>query len=129
MIVVRILSAVAIFIGATCCFWISLLALLSLGTFKLVPNPWVGVGIGFVMLSIAWILYFRERQKCKKAGCLTPADNTTKLILGVSTLFLIIFSAYTAYPYFSKGKSLIAPCPDVVNGVCKLDKKIERKDL
>lgn len=117
---VKILSAVAVFIGATCCFWVSLLALIGLGSFGLVPNPFIGIGLGFLLLLVSYLLYFRQRRKCVKEKCLTPQDNTTKLVLTVSALFLILFAAYTAFPYLSKGKTVKECCAGGIERFCKL---------
>lgn len=117
---VKILSAVAVFIGATCCFWVSLLALIGLGSFGLVPNPFVGLGLGFLLLLASYLLYFHQRRKCAKEGCLTPQDNMTKLVLGISTIFLLLFATYTAFPYLSKGKSVKECCAGGIERFCKL---------
>jgi mercuric ion transport protein len=97
-----ILSSV---VASVCCLGPPLLILLGLGSLGvgafLGKYHWYFILGGGVLLTVAWISYFKEKRRCQTHQCQMARQGTTRGILVAATLIVAVFAGLNAYTYLA----------------------------
>lgn len=94
--------------ASVCCVGPILLILLGLGTLGIGAvigkYHWWFLGVGILLIIIAWRAYFKEKRTCELRACQMENKRLTQVILILATLIVIFFVGLNFYSYL--GKSL-----------------------
>lgn len=94
--------------ASICCVGPLILVLVGLGGLGIGvvigKYHWWFLGIGVLLISIAWSYYFKEKRTCDLKACQMENKRITQIILTFATLIIIFFIGVNLYTYF--GKSL-----------------------
>lgn len=92
--ILGILSAV---FASVCCVLPLLLALIGLGMGAVLGRyHWLFLGIGVLLIVIAWIYYFKERKAWMRN------KRLTQVVLIIASVVVAFFVIWSLYPYISK---------------------------
>lgn len=92
-----ILGVVSAVFASVCCVGPLLLALIGLGMGAVIGRyHWLFLGIGVLLIVIAWIYYFKERKVSMRN------KRLTQVVLIIATIVVTFFVMWSIYPYISK---------------------------
>ncbi len=74
----------------------------TLGSLKWYLLPMALVGLG-----TSYVLYFRERSRCKAAACKMVGKKFTSATLLTSTILVMGFTAWSVYPYLTGNSTVV----------------------
>lgn len=98
------LGVLSAFFASICCVGPLLLVLLGLGGVWMASSfakyHWVFNSLALLILSYAWIRFFKERKACCEHGCEMQNRKLKKGILLSSTFLILFFSASNLYSSF-----------------------------
>lgn len=94
--------------ASICCVGPVVLILLGLGTLGIGAvigkYHWWFLGVGILLITIAWRAYFKEKRTCELRACQMENKRLTQIILMLATIIIIFFVGLNLYSYL--GKSL-----------------------
>lgn len=103
-----ILSGVA---ASLCCLGPPLLIFLGLGTLGLGSffgkYHWYFILAGTLLLGFAWRAYFKEKRRCTTEGCQMVRQGTTRFILLIATLIVVVFFSLNLFTYAGGRQEMI----------------------
>lgn len=97
--------------ASICCIVPLVLILLGLGTLGI--GAIIGkyhrhfLGVGVLLILVAWWYYFKEKMSCKLKGCQMENKTKTLVILIIATLIIAFFVALNLYTYIGKSCCII----------------------
>lgn len=98
-------------IAATCCLGPPLLIFLGLGTLGLGSffgkYHWYFIWTGTLLLGFAWRAYFKEKRRCTTEGCQMVRQGTTRFILSLASLIVVVFFGLNLFTYTGGRKEMI----------------------
>ncbi len=95
-------GVVAAVLAASCC--VIPLALIATGVagaglmMTMMHYEWFTLPLGVFGLAGAYAFYFRERRRCKTAGCRLVGERSTKVLLGGATAVVVVALLLRLFP-------------------------------
>lgn len=90
-------------VASLCCLGPPLLIFLGLGTLGLGSffgkYHWYFILAGTFLLGFAWRAYFKEKRRCSTEGCQMARQGTTRLILLMASLIVVVFFGLNFFTY------------------------------
>jgi copper chaperone CopZ len=98
-------------VASLCCLGQPLLIFLGLGTLGLGSffgkYHWYFIGGGTLLLAFAWRAYFKEKRRCTTEGCQMVREGTTRSILLMASLIVVVFFGLNLFTYAGGRKEII----------------------
>lgn len=95
--------------ASVCCVGPLVLILLGLGTLGIGAvigkYHWWFLGIGVLLIIVAWRYYFKEKKVCNLKGCQMENKTRTLIFLITATLIVAFFVILNLYTYIGKSSS------------------------
>ena len=116
------LSALA---ASVCCLGPVLLVVLGLGSLGfgafLGRYHWWFIGAALVLLTYAWRTYLREARRCRTEACEMVQGKTTRTILFLASIVVVVFVGLNVYTYASQsGQAPEPPIASVKDGLASV---------
>jgi hypothetical protein len=100
-----LVSLPAAFVASLCCLLPLLVIILGLGSgafmMYTMRYSYIFIPAGIVGVTVGYILFFREKGKCRAKGCQMVGKNVNLSFLIIATVMVVIAALLQIFPEFT----------------------------